>query len=78
MALTSQATGDDWSVFTQGIPVDDSFCCEVHVAHGGPAGEFKHQFRNSKIFVREWVGGTRRLARGCGVDRPEARGTIHL
>jgi hypothetical protein len=54
MALTGQATGDDWSVFTQGIPVDGSFCCEVHVSHGGAAGEFKHQFRHSKIFAREW------------------------
>ena len=78
MALTGQVTGDNWSVSTQGIPVDDSFCCEVHVAHSGPAGEFKHQFRHSKIFAREWeavLDGLREGVVWIGLKRAE---TIHL
>jgi len=74
MALTGQVTGDGWSVSASSIPVDGGFCCEVHVAHGGAAGEFKHQFRHSKNLCPRVGDRTRRLARGRGVDRPEARG----
>jgi len=78
MALKGQVTGDDWSVFTQGIPVGDSFCCEVHVAHSVPAGEFKHQFRHSKIFARESeavLDGLREGVVWIGLKRSEM---IHL
>ena len=78
MALTGQVTGDDWSVSTNSIPVDGGFCCEVHVAHGGAAGEFKHQFRHSKIFATECdsvLDGLREGAVWIGLKRAE---TIHL
>jgi hypothetical protein len=78
MALTGQVTGDDWTVSASSIPVDGGFCCEVHVAHGGAAGEFKHQFRHSKIFAREWetvLDGLREGAVWIGLKRAD---TIHL
>jgi hypothetical protein len=78
MALTGQVTGDDWSVSTNSIPADGGFCCEVHVAHGGAAGEFKHQFRHSKIFTSECetvLDGLREGVVWIGLKRAE---TIHL
>lgn len=78
MALAGQVTGDDWTVSTHSIPVDGSFCCEVHVAHGGAAGEFKHQFRHSKIFTTECeavLDGLREGVVWIGLKRAE---TIHL
>ncbi|WP_158938049.1 UDP-glucose 4-epimerase [Burkholderia sp. S171] len=78
MALTGQVTGDGWSVSTNSMPADGGFCCEVYVAHGGAAGEFKHQFRHSKIFAREWetvLDGLREGVVWIGLKRAE---TIHL
>ena len=78
MALTGQVTGDDWSVCAHSVPVDGGFCCEVHVAHGGAAGEFKHQFRHSKIFSLEWetiLDGLREGVVWIGLKRAK---TIHL
>jgi hypothetical protein len=78
MALTGQVTGDGWSVSTNSIPAGNGFCREVHVAHGGAAGEFKHQFRHSKIFAREWetvLDGLREGVVWIGLKRAE---TIHL
>lgn len=78
MALTGQVTGDDWTVCTHGIPVDGGFCCEVHVAHGGAAGEFKHQFLHAKIFATECdsvLDGLREGAVWIGLKRAD---TIHL
>jgi hypothetical protein len=78
MALTGQVTGDDWSVSTNSIPVDGGFCCEVHVAHGGAEGEFKHQFRHSTVFGTECetvLDGLREGVVWIGLKRSE---TIHL
>jgi hypothetical protein len=78
MALTGQVTGDGWSVSTHSVPVDGGYCCEVHVAHDGAEGEFKHHFRHSKVFSSEWetvLDGLREGVFWIGLKRSK---TIHL
>ncbi|SOE94253.1 hypothetical protein SAMN05414139_07068 [Burkholderia sp. D7] len=78
MALTGQVSGDDWTVSTYSIPVEGGFCCDVHVAHGGAAGEFRHRFRHAKIFATECetvLDGLREGVVWISLKRSE---TIHL